>query len=322
MPFSQPTSAARQHLGWLLLVVVLPLLCLAGCTSRMSRSPATARSVATAPSPTPPVATFTPVPTPSPTFTPTSTPIPTPTLWPTPTATLSPTPTPSLTQSGTYDNLAEHASGRYALQLSGARVAATFATSRSPVQHWAREVPQPLFTVPEPFRPPYPVLRTAEGMSVHVDGAPDPDHLEPRRFLLRVEPDGTVRYVDDDHVEGVGYLAYALDTVWGTTPAANDHAVLQILDAHWFGKTVLSAHPSPVQREIPAHQDHWGWQPARMVGSYVTLNAAGRVTVLGSPVHGTVGERLLVELGELHHLQELNLQAGLLLRFTMSVGNS
>ena len=197
MPFSQPTSAARQYLGWLL-AVLLPLLCLAGCVSRMSRNPATDRAVAAAPSPTPPVATFTPVPTPSPTFTPTLTPI------PTPTATLSPTPTPSLTRSGTYDNLAEHADGRYTLQLSGARVVATFATSRSPVQHWAREVLHPLFTVPEPFRPPYPVLRTAVGTPVHVNGTPDPNHPEPRRFLLRVEPDGTVRYVDDDLVEGVG----------------------------------------------------------------------------------------------------------------------
>ncbi|MCY4520341.1 MAG: hypothetical protein OXC13_06125 [Caldilineaceae bacterium] len=82
-----------------------------------------------------------------------------------------PTPTPSLTRSEAYDNLTEHADGRYALQLSGARVAATFATSRSPVQNWARDVAAPLFTVPEGFWPPYPVLRSAEGTPVLADQA-------------------------------------------------------------------------------------------------------------------------------------------------------
>ena len=67
-------------------------------------------------------------------------------------------------------------------------------------------------------------------------------------------------YVDDDHVEGVGHLAYALDTVWGTTPTANDRAVLEILDEYWFGETLLSAEPPPVQFEIPEQTivDAWG----------------------------------------------------------------
>ena len=185
-------------------------------------------------------------------------------------------------RSETYDNLAEHAAGRYTLQLAGTRVAATFATSRSPVQHWAREVPQPLFTVPEPFRLPYPVLRTVEGTPVLADGTPDPNHPEPRRFLLRVEPDGAVHYVDDDHVEGVGFLAYELDIVWGTTPAANDRAVLEILDRHWFGETLLSAVPPPVQFEVPAHVwRYWDVEdirptaeetrPAARVGAFVVF---------------------------------------------------
>ncbi len=327
--------ASRPLQVWLLLAILLPLLCLAGCAAR----PAADRAVAAAPSPVPPVATFTATPLPAPTFTPTSTPTstltPSPTL--TPTSTLMPTLTPTVTVrnlpkpyvnphatgprlavSGHYANRAEHADGHYDLELIGTQVMATITTTGSPVQHWAKAVTEPLFTVPEPFRPPYPILRTVEGSPVTRTGVPDPNATAPRRFLLRVDPDGAVHYVDDDHVEGVGYLAYRLDTIWGTTPAANDHAVLQVLDADWFGETVISAHPPPVQREIPAHMDNrWKvWRPAQMVGSYVTLDAAGRVTVLGSPEHGTVGKSLLAELGELHHLQELDLVGWSVLRNT------
>ena len=308
---------------------------------------------------------------PPPTFTPT------PLSGPTPTPTFVhavPSPTPSLTVSGTYDNQVEHANGRYALQLAGARVAATFSTTRSPVQYWAREVAAPLFTIPKPFRPPYPVLRTAKGIPVRADGTPDPDHPEPRRFLLRVDPDGGVHYVDDAQVEGedrqayclnlVGltgmgigtgilrppagiatgtlrapagaaeppppsrcaaspghagrFLSYSLHTTWGTTPAANDRAILEILDRHWFRKTLLSAVPPPVQFEVPEHSEIKGGKfPAARVGAFVTFDADGRVTALGAPTnepkeragapvynfHGP----LLPELGQLHHLEHLDL---------------
>ncbi len=306
---------------------------------------------------TAPPATPTPIVTPTPTFVPAV-----------------PSPTPSLTASGTYDNRVEHVDGRYELQLAGARVAATFAASRSPVLYWAREVAAPLFTVPEPFRPPYPVLRTAEGIPVRADGSPDPDHPEPWRFLLRVDPDGTVHYVDDAQVEGedrqayclnlvgltgVGgatgslrppagiaagtlrapaaggrpppplrcaaapehagrFLAYSLHTTWGTTPSANDRAVLEILDRHWFGETLLSAEPPPVQFEVPAFRIiKIGTIPAAMMGAFVRFDADGRVTALGAPMNAVrvVGGApiynfngpLLPELGELHHLEHLDL---------------
>ena len=58
--------AACPRRGWLLLAVLLPCLCLAGCAARGSGGPATDRAVAASPSPVPPVATFTPVPTPAP----------------------------------------------------------------------------------------------------------------------------------------------------------------------------------------------------------------------------------------------------------------
>ena len=49
------------------------------------------------------------------------------------------------------------------------------------------------------------------------------------------------------------FLAYSLHTTWGTTPAANDRAVLEILDRHWLRRTLLSAVPPPVQFEVPEH---------------------------------------------------------------------
>ncbi len=319
--------------------------------------------------PPPPTSTPIRIPTSTPTSTATPTPTPTPTFVP-----AVPSPTPSLTVSGTYDNRVEHVDGRYELQLAGARVAATFAASRSPVSYWAREVAAPLFTVPEPFRPPYPILRTAEGIPVRADGTADPDHPEPRRFLLRVDPDGTVHYVDDAQVEGedrqayclnlvgmtgvggaigdlrppagiaigtlrapaggpappppsrcaaapehVGrFLAYSLHTTWGTTPAANDRAVLEILDRHWFRRTRLSTVPSPVQFEVPAHSEiKGGTFPAARVGAFVTFNADGRVTALGAPTNEPKAlagapvydfhAPLLPELGQLHHLEHLDL---------------
>ena len=294
---AMPVPAVRlRPLSGLCLWALL-LLCLAGCASH---------SLAAPPSPVPPVPTFTPVPTPSPTF----------------------TPTPSLTVSGDYEDPVEHAAGRYALRLTGSRVAASFFTSRSPMPYRTREVAAPLFTVPEEFRPPYSVLRSAVGIPVRVDGTPDPDHPEPRRFLLRVDPDGTVRYADEDPV-GRGfsmgaeeYLAYALHTIWGTTPAANDRAVLEILDRHWFGETLLSAEPPPAQFEAPAHV--WGSgthavpYPAARVGAFVMFDADGRVTALGAPtnefkveagapVHRFNGP-LLAELGQLHRLERLDLE--------------
>ncbi len=137
--------------------------------------------------------------------------------------------------SGAYDNLTEHQAGWYLLQRTGERVTATFATIRSPVQHWARQDPQPLFFVPFGYRPPVPVLRDVEGQPVQADGSPDPAHPNLRLFRLRVDPDGAVRYMDDAGVDEVGYLAYTLNTGWGTTSAANDQVFRALPAEPWSG---------------------------------------------------------------------------------------
>ena len=127
-------------------------------------------------------------------------------------------PCPVLEAGGPYLDRADHEEGRYRLRRDGTRVTATLTVARAPGPARDGAAPAPLFRVPPPFRPPYPILRSAQGTPVLADGVPDPDHPEPRRFLLRVEPDGHVRYADDAAVEGAVHLAYSLHTVWGTTP--------------------------------------------------------------------------------------------------------
>ena len=118
-----------------------------------------------------------------------------------------------------------------------------------------------------------------------------------------------------------GIWPTTLHTVWGTTPAANDRAVLEILDRHWFRKTLLSAVPPPVQFEVPAREWRMGQVietiPAALHGAFVTFDADGRVMALGAPtlLHGIRSDPpayrfhspLLPELGQLHRLEHLDL---------------
>ncbi len=85
---------------------------------------------------------------------------------------------------------------------------ASFMTTRSPVQHFARQKPVPLFTIPEGFRPVLEIEWDVEDWPVLSDGTLDPQNPEPRTFLMRISTDGTVRYIDNELVDGVGYLRY------------------------------------------------------------------------------------------------------------------
>ncbi len=209
---------------------------------------------------------------------------------------------------GDYLNVAEHRDGHYELCLSGTQVVATLTSTRSPVPDWAREATPPLFTVPEAFRPPFAILRLVEGRPVQEDGSPFPDSPAPRSFLLQIDPDGAVHYAEEPGVKNIEYLAYTLRTVWGTTPAANDRAVLEILDEAWFGEAVLSAVSPSRRRRVPQRTGRLGTFLARLFGPdvIVHVNADGRVTALGAPNHNFSGS-LRPELGQLHQLGHLDL---------------
>jgi len=124
------------------------------------------------------------------------------------------------TAEGAYENLAEHWTGRYFLVRRGTTVEALLSTTRSPVQHYARQNPQVLFTVPVGFRPAQPVIWTVPGWPVDRQGRVQP--VGSRLFDLQVTPDGAVRYVDNPKVEGVGNLRYATMLAWSTGAECGD----------------------------------------------------------------------------------------------------
>ena len=127
---------------------------------------------------------------------------------------------PDAQTAGTFTNLEANEEGRYTLQLKGPTVNATVATTRSPAQYFAREKLEPLFTIPEGFRPAIEITQAVEAWQVQKDGSPDPRHADPLNLALRVSTDGTVRYVDSSQLDGVGYVSYAAPLAWPVAGAA------------------------------------------------------------------------------------------------------
>ncbi len=84
------------------------------------------------------------------------------------------------------------------------------------------------FQIPEDARPRQAVWRDVEGRAVQADGTPDPAHPDP---LLRlwIHPDGVLQYEVREAGVSVAHAALNLAVAWGTTAAANDLAVLDIL---------------------------------------------------------------------------------------------
>ena len=128
---------------------------------------------------------------------------------------------PQRTLVGEYRNLAEHREGRIRLEVQGNAVYAALQTVRSPVQYFARQQPEVLFTIPEGFRPAIPITWEVNGQHVGANGQLDPGRRDLQVFRLRVDTEGRVRYVDDRGVDDVGYLRYRTALAWplaGTDP--------------------------------------------------------------------------------------------------------
>ena len=205
-------------------------------------------------------------------------------------------------------------SGQYLLKRRGDLVSAVLATRAAPLPP-----PATLFTLPPAYRPPFLLWRDVAGRVVKADGSPDPAFPEPYPFRLWILPDGTVRQhwqaapaVDER------YLAYEMNVTWGTTPAANDHAVLALLDEHWFGTAVLSATPPKEEHrwQAPPHP-YWDharkerrkpddWTPVAVMTARVTFNDRSRVAELY--VSGPFFSDMPSELGQLGHLEHLTLR--------------
>ena len=190
-----------------------------------------------------------------------------------------------------YHTGVPHGTLHYRLQRTGEQVEAVFTARRLPVANEAPYRSRVLFRVPPEFRPPDTIVRVAEGQLVALDGSPVSDPPLRRRFRLRVDPNGVVSHMLEDPLEGRGFLAYTLHTVWGTTRAAGDRAILELLDEAWLGDpdlTVLS----------------------EVLVSNVGFRPDGRVSSLDMTDHLFAEDRagiLLPEIGQLAALEHLSL---------------
>ena len=160
-----------------------------------------------------------------------------------------------------------------------------------------------LATAPAEFRPPFAVWRDVTGQSVQADGTPDPDQPAPVPFRLWIDPEGTIRHETIDGHSEIGSplagdrLAFDLTLVWGTTAAANDTAVLQLMYDHWGLEYNFSRPDFPAEFVT---RDTQGRVTALQVAGYY-------VTRIGLDPLGPLSPRLPTEIGQLTVLQHLHL---------------
>ena len=175
---------------------------------------------------------------------------------------------------GVFANQSEFHQGPYQPRYNAQTVSATFTSTHSPAQYFARQPPVVLFTVPEGYRLARSTTIEDEGSPVTPDGSPHPTSTAARRFRLRVAPDGTVRYVNDTGAEDLAYTARA---TWSTDLLAADRAA-------------LVAFCKSTQGDNWAVNFNWGRGDVPLKECYgLSTNAAGRVTHLDLTTSGLKG---------------------------------
>ena len=141
---------------------------------------------------------------------------------PAPTPAPAPTDTRPTGDTGTSLNQANHREGTYTLTRTGNTVSATFSSSASPVQYYARadQGRAAVFRIAATaLRPAQKVTLTGTGKEVNRDGTPKTNGMSPS-FKMEVHPNGEVYYVDEG-VRAIGFLKYSVTGTW-TLPAADD----------------------------------------------------------------------------------------------------
>ena len=121
---------------------------------------------------------------------------------------------PVMTAAGIYTDLAENYQGQFQLERRGSGVFAKFGTAHIPVQFFARQGAEVLFTIPEGFRPATAITWEVNARHVQADGFPHPTRTEFHVFGVSVDTEGRVRYAEDSGVDGVGYLRYDTELAW------------------------------------------------------------------------------------------------------------
>ena len=179
---------------------------------------------------------------------------------------------PQRTLVGKYRNLAEHREGQVHLEVQGNAVYAALQTVRSPVQYFARQQPEVLFTIPAGFRPAVPITWEVNGQHVGADGQLDPGRRDLQVFRLRVDTEGHVRYVDDRGVDDVGYLRYHTALAWPL--AGTDSQVCE--RSREFRSLILSALDDLIEESLSCDQidwDHLGQLSALPFSRHVAVRA-------------------------------------------------
>lgn len=113
-----------------------------------------------------------------------------------------------------FTNLTNHWDGKAAVQRRGKTVAATISASRSPVQYVGRQAPSPLLVLPEAWRPAIDIEWQVAGQPVSPDGRPDPSRQQVRNFTIHVGTNGAVTVVDNEQLDGVGFLRFKTRLAW------------------------------------------------------------------------------------------------------------
>ena len=201
---------------------------------------------------------------------------------------------------GVYTDQAAHWGGQYRILRQGRLVTATLAVHRAPVGHGAP--PQPLFRLPEGYRPPWPMTWTTAAWPMTTRGQPLPE-APAVTIILEARPDGTVHHLGAPTLDGAGYAGYRTAITWMTeerdpllmtgsfTPAAGGGTFRLVRRGDTVTATLafpsvdgLGAGPSAHLFTVAA-----GFRPAQTVRRSVAVGKAGCHTrILEVRPQGTV----------------------------------
>ena len=118
------------------------------------------------------------------------------------------------TWTGEFLSQGELYQGNYTLRRTGPTISIMISATRTQMQGQGQWESPILFTIPLAFRPARPVLWEGAARPVRANRTAFGEMS--RRFRLQVEPDGTVRHLQDVGVDDTAYLQYTVAMAWPT----------------------------------------------------------------------------------------------------------